>query len=90
MIVVTLNLDTSMAVWAKWIHTLIMKVFGRTVGFHYLHSKVMSLWKLVGRLDCVDLGKDFFLIRVGLIEDYENVIRGGPWFIGKHFLTIRA
>ena len=24
------------------------------------------------------------------IEDYENIIRGGPWFIGEYFLTIRA
>lgn len=60
------------------------------VGFHYLHSKVMSLLKLAGRLDCVDLGKDFFLIRFGLMEDYENVIRVGSWFIGEHFLTIKA
>ena len=44
----------------------------------------------MGRLDCVDLGKDYFLIRFGLVEDYDNVIKGGPWFVGGHFLTIRA
>lgn len=29
-------------------------------------------------------------MRFGLVEDYENVIKGGPWFIGGHFLTVRA
>ena len=38
----------------------------------------------------MDLGRDFYLMRFGLVEDFENVIKGGPWFIGGHFLTIRA
>lgn len=50
----------------------------------------MSLWKSVGWLDYVSLGRDFFLMRFELVEDYENVIKGGPRFIGAHFLTIRA
>ena len=49
----------------------------------------MSLWKPFGRLEFVDLGKDFFLIRFGLAEDFNKVLRGGPWFIGEHYLTIR-
>ncbi|XP_050242300.1 uncharacterized protein LOC126691288 [Quercus robur] len=90
MIAVTLNLDTRKAIRARWTHAIIVKVFGWTVGFHFLHAKVRNLWKPVGRLDCVDLGKDYFLIRFGLVEDYDNVIKGGPWFVGGHFLTIKA
>jgi hypothetical protein len=49
----------------------------------------MGLWKPVGRLDCVDLGHDFFLIRFGLVEDFDRVLKNGPWFISEHYLTIR-
>ena len=28
-------------------------------------------------------------MRFGLVEDYNNVLNGGPWFIGEHFLSIR-
>ncbi|KAK9991782.1 hypothetical protein SO802_026767 [Lithocarpus litseifolius] len=42
-----------------------------------------------GLLDCVDLGHRFFLTRLSLGEDYENVLRKGLWFIGDHFLSIR-
>lgn len=90
MIAMTLNPETRRSIRARWTHAIIVKVFGQMVGFHFLHAKVRNLWKPVGRLDCVVLGKDFFLIKFGLIEDYDNVIRGGPWFVGGHFLTIRA
>ena len=41
-------------------------------------------------MDCVDLEKDFYLIRFGLVEDYDDVLKGGPWFVGGHFLNIRV
>jgi len=37
----------------------------------------------------VDLGHGFFLTRLSLREDFENVLRKGPWFLGDHFLSIR-
>ena len=40
-------------------------------------------------MDCMNLGKDFFLIRFSSSEDYDKVLRGGPWFVGEHFLAIR-
>lgn len=59
---------------------LIVKVFGRSVGFSYLLSKIMTLWKLVGKLDCVDLSCDYYLIRFFVKEDYDQVLKKGPWF----------
>ena len=47
------------------------------------------MWRLAGRLDCVDLGHGFFHTRFSLGEDYEAVLKRGPWFIGEHFLSIR-
>ncbi|XVE93249.1 hypothetical protein REPUB_Repub01dG0174100 [Reevesia pubescens] len=39
----------------------------------------------------VDLpfGVDFFQVKFQMLEDYENVIKGGPWFVRGKFLTIR-
>ena len=58
------------------------------VGYNFLLNRVMSLWKPVQRMDCMDLGKDNFLIRFK--EDFDKLLKGGPWFIGEHFLTIRV
>ena len=73
----------------SWLKALIVKVYGRTIGFNFLHSRIHSMWKPVGRLNCVDLGHNFFLIRFSLKEDFEIVLRKGPWFVGEHFLSIR-
>ena len=89
LIAANLQPETRSLIRAKWSHALIVKVYGRTVGFHFLQSRVMSIWKPVGRLDYVDWGKDFFLIRFGLIGDYDKVLKGGPWFVGGHYLTLR-
>ena len=66
-----------------------MKVFGRTVGFSYLTFKINALWKPSARMDCVNLGKDYFLIKFSSADDYDKVLKGGPWFVGEHFLAIK-
>lgn len=66
-----------------------MTVYGRSVGFNYLNTKILALWKPTGRIDCINLGKDFFLIRFSIKEDHDMVLRKGPWFIGENFLFIR-
>lgn len=75
---------------APWANTLIVKVFGKTVGFHFLHARILGLWNLIRRMDCVTLGNDFFLIRFQNGEDHVRVLRDGPWFVGGHYLSIRA
>nr|POE95451.1 uncharacterized protein CFP56_01494 [Quercus suber] len=72
-----------------WARALIVKVYGRTVGLNFLQAKLLTLWKPAGRLDCVDLSHGFFLTRLSLKEDFENVLKKGPWFIGDHFLSLR-
>nr|POE45461.1 uncharacterized protein CFP56_20132 [Quercus suber] len=75
---------------APWANALLVKVFGKIVGFHFLHSRILGLWKLVGRMDYVDLGNDFFLIRFQNREDHARVFREGPWFVGGHYLSIKG
>jgi len=49
-----------------------------------------SLWKpRRGRLNCIPLGNDFFFIRFSLKKDYTRVLKGGPWFVGGHYLSIQ-
>ena len=85
LLAVRLSSDTRKLIRSKWTHTLIVRVFGRSMGYHYLHFKVISLWKPAGHLDCVDLGNELFLMRFGLVEDFDKL-----WFIGGHYLTIHG
>lgn len=64
-------------------------MYGRSVGFHYLIFKINALWKSLEKMDCVNLGRGFFLSRFSSSDDYDKVLRGGPWFIEGHFLAIK-
>nr|POF20431.1 uncharacterized protein CFP56_46865 [Quercus suber] len=75
---------------SPWASALIVKLFGKTVGFHFLHARILSLWKPRGRMDCVALGNDFFLVRFQNGEDHARVLRDGPWFVGGHYLSLRG
>ncbi|KAL0002524.1 hypothetical protein SO802_016305 [Lithocarpus litseifolius] len=69
--------STKTRIRAPWTNALIVKVFGKTVGYHFLHSRITSMWKPIGRMDCVDLGNDLFLIKFQVKEDYARVLREG-------------
>nr|POE77164.1 uncharacterized protein CFP56_64448 [Quercus suber] len=86
---VKLSKETKARIRAPWTKALIVKVFGRTVGYNYLTFKINALWKPAARMNCVELSKDFFLIKFSDDADCDKVLRGGPWFIGEHFLAIK-
>ncbi|XP_030928973.1 uncharacterized protein LOC115955074 isoform X1 [Quercus lobata] len=88
--VISLSKETKQRIRAPWAKALIVKVFGKTVGYNFLHAKLLSLWKPSGRFDMVDLGKDFYLLRFAVRDDLKMVLMKGPWFIGEHFLSIRC
>ncbi|GKV17362.1 hypothetical protein SLEP1_g27876 [Rubroshorea leprosula] len=73
-----------------WLNSIIIKAFGtEKAGYNFILPRIKAQWKPRGKMDCVDLGLDFFLIRFHEKEDLNRVLHGGPWFVGPHFLTIR-
>ena len=86
---VKLSKETKARIRVSWSKALIVKVYGRSVGFHCLTFKINALWKPTTKMDCVTLGKSFFLIRFNDSDDFDKVLRGDPWFIGGQFLVIK-
>ena len=86
---VKLTRETKLRIRKPWSNALIIKLYGRAVGFNFLQSKINLLWKPSGRIDCVDLGKEFYTVRFSVKGDMDAVLKNGPWFIGGHFLSIR-
>ena len=80
--IVCFSRDDKTRMKAPWYQALIIKPFGRKVGYSFLVSKIQSMWNPKGGMDCIDLGIDFFRIKFELSEDVDNILKGGPWFIG--------
>jgi hypothetical protein len=88
-VVIRFTRDLKQKIRAPWSTSLIVKVFGRSVGYVFLVNKLKFMWKAFGNFSCVDLGEGFFLIRFDSRTSFEEVLKGGPWFIGEHFLSLR-
>ena len=88
-VVIRFTRDLKQKIRAPWSTSLIVKVFGRSVGYIFLVNKLKFIWKAFGTFTCVDLGEGFFLIRFESRTSFEEVLKGGPWFIGEHFLSLR-
>ena len=86
---IKLTRETKIRIRKSWSNALIIKLYGRTIGFNFLQSKLNLLWKPARSLVCVDLGKDFYSVKFSLKEDMDAVLKNGSWFIGGHFLSIR-
>lgn len=87
---VNLSGERKSKIRSQCVNALIVKVVGGTVGYHFLTSRLTSLWKLTGKMVCVGLGHDFFLVELFLKEDYVRILSEGLWFMGGHYLSIRC
>nr|POE51253.1 hypothetical protein CFP56_14687 [Quercus suber] len=63
---VKLSKETKARIRAPWSRALIVNVYRRSIGFHYLTFKINAFWKPMAKMDCVTLGKGFFLESCGL------------------------
>lgn len=86
---VPISSDDKKCIYQRWVKVLIVKVYGKTVGYNFLKRKLHNLWKPSEDLNIIDLGKDSFLIDFKHCENYSKAIHGGLWFIGGHFIAIR-
>ena len=75
---ITVSKEEKVRIRAPWHQTVIVKTFGRKIGFHYLSSRISAMWKLNGSMECIDLGFDFFLVKFSLVEDVDKVLKEGP------------
>ncbi|XVE97790.1 hypothetical protein REPUB_Repub03eG0049200 [Reevesia pubescens] len=88
-LVVKLSLEERMRFRQRWANALIVKVYGRTVGYRFLVHKLEHLWTSIIKPTMVDLGRDFYLLNFHNDENLNYVLPHGPWFINGHFLTMR-
>ncbi|XP_072060392.1 uncharacterized protein [Arachis hypogaea] len=72
-----------------WSHTLIVKLLGRRIGYGVLKKRLDSLWSKEGTINLIDVGNKFFLARFTAKEDYEMVLKEGPWMIFYHYLAVQ-
>jgi hypothetical protein len=73
-----------------WKDALVVKLLGKSLGFHTMKDRLQCLWKLTGGFEIMDIGNGFFMVEFDLEADRSTVVEGGPWMIFDHYLTVQC
>ncbi|KAK4729524.1 hypothetical protein R3W88_022512 [Solanum pinnatisectum] len=68
---------------------LIIKLVGKKMGYIYLQNRLQTLWQPSEKINLIDLGEEFYLIKLSWPENFEKILHKGPWFIVSQFISVR-
>ncbi|XP_019179205.1 PREDICTED: uncharacterized protein LOC109174421 [Ipomoea nil] len=86
---ITLTKEEKFHMRIKWRLTLIVKVFGRSVGYTYLLKRLMAMWKPKAIMELVITANGYFLVKFGSEDDYDFAKYEGPWMVLDHYLIVK-
>jgi hypothetical protein len=72
-----------------WRLTLIIKVLGKGVTYAALARRLKQIWNPKADFLLMDLERDFFIASFSSQEDYDYLLKNGPWMVQDHYLSIR-
>ncbi|KAJ4837240.1 hypothetical protein Tsubulata_027969 [Turnera subulata] len=75
-------------VYEQWKNTVIVKLWGRPIGYRMLCSRLPRLWSLRGSFKVIDLDHNYFLVKLTDSYDCIRALADGPWVIMDHYLTV--
>ncbi|XP_019160457.1 PREDICTED: uncharacterized protein LOC109157027 [Ipomoea nil] len=68
---------------------LIIKVWGKRVGYSFLMRKLCALWRPKGSFEMVAIDNDYFLVKFGSRDDLDYAKFEGQWMILDHYLIVK-
>lgn len=75
---VLITAEDKKRIYQRWVKALIVKVYGKTIGYSFLKKILHEIWRPTENLIIIDLGKDFFLIDFKQTENYIKATNGDP------------
>lgn len=72
-----------------WRRTLIIKLWGRSVGYNYLLRRLQAIWRPKAQMNLIGLDNGYFLVKFEEEEDYKYAKFEGPWMILEHYLIVK-
>lgn len=61
-----------------WRLSLIIKLVGMTIDYHYLLSRIQAMWRLQHNFSLIDLTNGFFIVKFSQKSDYDMALLNGP------------
>lgn len=71
-----------------WSNNVIIKLVGHSIGYNYISQHLQAMWHTQRELMLIDLGFDFFIVKLTRREEYVRALTEGPWMIGDSYLHV--
>lgn len=81
--------DDKLKLRKPWIQSLIIKLWGKTVGYNYLLRKLKSMWNIKSHFDLIALENNYYLVRFTSAMEYAFAKQQVPWMILDHYLVVK-
>ncbi|RYR03236.1 uncharacterized protein LOC107646856 [Arachis ipaensis] len=76
--------------WCKpWRAALMVKVLGKRVGLGFMEQCLQRDWAKKGKINVIDMDRDYFLVHFADEGDYNHALMEGPWMIAGHYLIVQ-
>lgn len=72
-----------------WKYSVIIKVVGKKIGYHYLYNRIQAMWRLQSPFILIDLANDFFIVKLSTKQEQNTALFHGPWMVADHYLHMR-
>ncbi|GLU03954.1 hypothetical protein SLE2022_211230 [Rubroshorea leprosula] len=74
---------------ASWTNAVIIKLLGKSVNFHALHSRLLKEWRLEHEFEIIDVGLGYYIVKFFSSQDCSMVLTGRPYQMFGHYLAVQ-
>lgn len=88
-IMVHISPEDRLRIYEPWKFSLIIKLQDKRTFHHILKRKVQDLWKLHENFLLIDLGNDYFVVKLQNEDIMISILQNGQYFVFGYFLSIQ-
>lgn len=77
---IILSLKEKQRLYSLWKFSVNIKALGKKLHHQYL-KRLIDLWKLKESFPLIDLGLDYYIVKLSGIELQKRILQEGPWFV---------
>lgn len=86
---VTITKEDKQRIYHPWKYSLIIKLHEKRILHQILKQKIQELWKIKENFPLIDLGNDYYIVKLQNEGSMNYILQDGPWFIFGFFLSIQ-
>ncbi|XP_047253562.1 uncharacterized protein LOC124887703 [Capsicum annuum] len=76
--------------YLSWRRSVIIKCIGRKLNHQFLRSKITDLWRLQENIVLIDLGEDYYTVKLALEDSQKKFLLEGSWFVTGSYVSTRV